>query len=78
MRRATITLDDDLERSLDEFVGAQEIPPTLTALVRAALTEYMSRRGAARPLRRLHITPAKRGSGKSDISVNHDYYLAND
>jgi hypothetical protein len=29
-----------------------------------------------RPARPLRITPADQGSGFSDVSVNHDYYLA--
>jgi len=76
MKRATITIDDDLERALDSFVSRQEVQPTLTAVVRAALTEYLSRRGAAPPSQRLRITPAAKGSGRSDVSRQHDRYFA--
>jgi hypothetical protein len=76
MKRATITIEDELETALDSYVSRQEIPPTLTAVVQAALGEYLARRGAAPPANRLRITPAKRGSGKSDVSTRHDRYFA--
>jgi len=76
MKRATITIQDDLETVLDSYVKSQEVPPTLTALVQAALGEFLARRGAAPPANPLRITPAKKGSGKSDISRRHDEYFA--
>jgi hypothetical protein len=76
MKRATITITDDVEAALDSYVSRQEAPPTLTAVVQAALREYLARRGAASPSRPLRITPAKKGSGKSDISLHHDRYFA--
>ncbi len=76
MKRATITIKDDLETVLESYVSSQEVPPTLTAIVQAALGEYLARRGAAAPSKPLRITPAKKGSGKSDVSRNHDRYFA--
>jgi hypothetical protein len=76
MKRATITIKDDLEAALDAYVLRQEAPPTLTAVVQAALREYLARRGAAPPSHPLRITPARKGSGKSDISLHHDRYVA--
>jgi hypothetical protein len=76
MKRATITIKDDLETALDSYVSRQEAPPTLTAVVQAALGEYLARRGAAPASHPLQITPARKGSGKSDISLRHDRYLA--
>lgn len=78
MRRATITVDGDLEKALDAYVDRQEVSPTFTALVQAALREYLARRGAAPPARGLRITPAKRGSGRTDVSQRHDDYFAAD
>lgn len=78
MRRATITVDGDLEKSLDSYVSRQEPAPTFTALVQAALREYLAHRGAAPPAQPLRITPAKHSSGKSDISRRHDDYFAAD
>jgi hypothetical protein len=47
-------------------------------LVQAALREYLARRGAAAPAHPLRVTPAKKGSGKSNISQRHDEYFAAD
>jgi|HubBroStandDraft_5_1064220.scaffolds.fasta_scaffold1172722_1 hypothetical protein len=78
MRRATITIGGDLEKALTSYTSQQEVAPTFTALVQAALREYLARRGAAAPAHPLRITPASKGSGKSDISQRHDQYLAAD
>lgn len=76
MKRATITIGDDLEAALDAYNARQEIPAALTAMVQAALREYLGRRGFAAPATSLRITPAKKGSGKADVSRRHDKYLA--
>ena len=77
MKRATVTLPDDLEEAVDSYVRAQKAPLPLTAVVQAALREYLAERGyprtAARPLR---ITPAPKGSRRHDVSLTHDCYLA--
>jgi hypothetical protein len=78
MKRATITIDGELERALQSYTIRQEVAPTFTALVQAALREYLARRGAAAPVHPLRITPASSGSGKSDISLKHDRYFAAD
>jgi hypothetical protein len=75
MKRATVTLADDLAKAVDEYVKAQEAPPALTTVVQAALREYLRERGFLREYRPLTITPAKKGSGRSDVSINHDLYL---
>lgn len=76
MKRATMTLPDDLANAMEEYVQAQEAPPALTTVMQAALREYLRERGFLREYRPLKITPAKKGSGRSDVSVNHDLYLA--
>jgi len=76
MKRATMTLPEDLTKAVDEYIAAQEVPPALTAVVQTALREYLRERGFLRPYRPLKITPALRGSGQSDVSVNHDRYFA--
>jgi hypothetical protein len=65
-------------KALDSYVNRQDAPPAFTALVQAALREYLARRGAAQPSHPLRISPAKRGSGKSDVSKRHDAYFAAD
>lgn len=76
MKRATMTIPDDLEEAVDNYIKSQDAPPALTAVVQAALREYLRERGFLRPYRPLKITPALRGSGRSDVSQNHDLYFA--
>lgn len=76
MKRATITMTDDLEAAIAAYQQDQEVPPALTAIAQAALREYLAERGYLAPRRALRITPADQGSGKSDTSERHDRYLA--
>jgi len=76
MKRATITMTDDLEAAIAAYQQDQEVPPALTAIAQAALREYLAERGYLSPRRALRITPAREGSGQSDISERHDRYLA--
>lgn len=76
MKRATMTLPDDLAEAVENYQQAQDAPPALTAVVQAALREYLGERGFLRGRRTLQITPAKKGSGRSDVSQEHDRYLA--
>jgi hypothetical protein len=41
MRRATITLPDDLEAEIEAYLAKQEAPPSLTSLVQAALRRLL-------------------------------------
>lgn len=76
MKRVTITLDDQLEAALAAYGKLQEVPLALTSVVRAALREYLARRGVAALPKPFQITPANKGSGKRDVSRNHDQYLS--
>jgi hypothetical protein len=76
MKRATITIPDDLAQAVDRYVRAQEAPPALTAVVQTALRVYLTDRGYLRAQKPLRIKPAPRGSGHRDISEAHDRYLA--
>jgi hypothetical protein len=76
MKRATITLPDDLADAVDNYLEGQDAPPALTTLMQAALRDYLRERGFLRARRTLKIRPAKRGSGRRDVSQNHDLYLA--
>ena len=44
MRRATITLPDDLEAEVEAYLAEQEAPPSFTALVQAALRRFLGER----------------------------------
>lgn len=46
MRRATITLPDDLEADLDAYLASRDAPPSLTSLVQAALRRYLEEESA--------------------------------
>jgi len=76
MKRATVTIPDDLAKAVESYVRAQEAPPALTAVVQAALRQYLTDRGYLRARGRLRIKPAPRGSGRHDVSQAHDRYLA--
>jgi Arc/MetJ-type ribon-helix-helix transcriptional regulator len=76
MKRATITLPDDLEQALERFVDEQEVPVQLTAVVQAAVREYLGERGYLETSSPLRIRPAGRGSGQKDVSISHDRNLA--
>jgi len=76
MKRATITLPDDLEQALERFVEEQEVPVQLTAVVQSAVREYLGERGYLETSSPLRIRPANRGSGQKDVSISHDRYLS--
>lgn len=76
MKRATVTIPDDLAEAMESYVRAQEAPPPLTAVVQAALRQYLTDRGYLRTRGRLRIKPAPHGSGCRDVSQAHDRYLA--
>jgi metal-responsive CopG/Arc/MetJ family transcriptional regulator len=81
MRRATITLPDDLEAEIAAYLKSLDATPSLTSLVEAALRRFLAeKRWESRQYRppsgRLRITPAGKDGGASDVSLNHDRYLA--
>jgi hypothetical protein len=51
VKRISVTLDDDLEIALDAYISAQEARPSLTAVVQAAIREFLSGRGRLRTMR---------------------------
>jgi hypothetical protein len=76
MKRATVTIPDDLADAVESYVRDQEAPPPLTAVVQAALRQYLAQRGYLRAAGPLRIRPARRGSGHRDVSLEHDRYFA--
>jgi hypothetical protein len=76
MKRATVTIPDDLEAAVERYAQSQDARPALTAIIQAALRQYLADRGYLRPSRALRITPARKGSGRRDVSYAHDRYLA--
>ena len=83
MRRATITIPSDLQAELDRYLERQEAPPSLTAVVQAALRRFLAEQRLETlefepPPAPFEITPAPRGSGQSKISQEHDRFLADE
>jgi hypothetical protein len=76
MRRATITIGDEIEGQLDSWMRQQDATPSLTTVVQAALKEFLALRGFGNAPRKLNITPSRKGSGSLDVSIAHDRYLA--
>jgi hypothetical protein len=76
MRRATVTITDEIQANLEAFIRQQDVSPPLTAILQAALQEFLARRGFLPGAKKLRITPATKGSGAKDVSVDHDRHLA--
>lgn len=80
MKRATITFPDTLEHKLNAYLAQQRTPPSLSTVVQVALDEYLENQKWAG----LEVTPAtaplelpvSHAEVESDVSVNHDRYLA--
>ncbi|TCJ20686.1 hypothetical protein E0L93_00190 [Rubrobacter taiwanensis] len=49
MRRASVTITDDLEEALEAYRRDQDIPPRLVDVMQAALREFLSGRGYLPP-----------------------------
>jgi hypothetical protein len=45
MKRATITISDQLEPALEAYLKDQEVAPSLTRLLQTALGEFLAARG---------------------------------
>lgn len=77
-----IVLPDDLAALVEAYRRDQPEPPPLSAVAEAALRRYLAERGfsgddeAEHSFRPLVITPAPKGSGESDVSIDHDRHLA--
>ena len=71
-----MTFPDDLAEAVDRYSRAQEARAPLTAVVQAALRQFLTERGYLRARGILRITPVRRGSGRRDVSQSHDRYLA--
>lgn len=49
MKRASVTITDDLEKALEAYRRDQDIPPRLVDVMQAALREYLAGRGYLPP-----------------------------
>ena len=78
MKRATVTIGDELEAAPQAYLAKQEVALSLTAIVQAALREFLARRGFVPSGKPYRIDPAPKGSGRHDVSIRHDEFLAAD
>jgi hypothetical protein len=76
MKRATITIPDELQQALETYQRDQQAAITLAMIMRAALHDYLAQRGYVAATQPLRISPAPQGSGHDDVSLAHDRYLA--
>jgi hypothetical protein len=81
MRRATITIPDDLDAELHVYMKEQDVAPSLTGLVEAALRKFLDEKRFESlqyqpPQRPFRPAPAEKGSGLHDVSLEHDRYFA--
>jgi hypothetical protein len=76
MKRGAKTIPEDLAKAAQGYIGARLAQPRFTAADEAALRQYLAERGYLPAKGPLRITPAKRGSGRRDVSQAHDRYLA--
>ena len=81
MQRVTITIPDDLMIEIDNYRRREGATNRLESLVEDVLRRFFAdtARWGGREYRPpsgpLRITPAQEGSGKGDISIDHDRYL---
>ena len=76
MRRATVTLSDELENALEEYRRDQGTEPSLDSITETALRDFLLARGYLQSTRPLRLTPAEIGSGDDRGSIDHDQILA--
>ncbi len=83
MKSLRITLPEDLETRFEAHLRDRGVSPSV--VVEDALRRYLENDrdavyldGEAHPApeKPLRFTPAERGSGKGDMSADHDKYLA--
>jgi hypothetical protein len=83
MRRVIVTVPDDLEHELDQYIERQAAAPSVATIVQVALREFP----AAGALRERHYERATRPfgieplperdeAGDADVSANHDRCLS--
>jgi hypothetical protein len=76
MKEAVITISDELAEALEAYRRDYADPSDLAAIAGVALQSYLQERGYLLSSRPLRITPAQTGSGKTDVSREHDRELA--
>ena len=81
MRRATVTIPDELEEQLDAWLDTQPARPSLAKVMQAALRMYLAEKRLEAveyrpPAGPFDFTVDEVGSGHSDVSIEHDAHFA--
>jgi len=76
MKSASVTIPDDLAEALAAYGRDQGLPTEAEALIEAALRQLLAGHGYLATFRPFHITPIEHDGEETDISINHDRYLA--
>ena len=84
MKSATITIPTDLEAELDEVARKRNL--SHSEVIEDALRKYLNELPQERPDADndeyrpfwVSVIPEKDDRGEPDVSINHDYYLAED
>ena len=58
MKRISVSISDELEESLDDYLQDQEVAPSLTAVLQAALKDYLADCGFPGPVPAFKVTLA--------------------
>lgn len=61
MKRATVTIPEDLDHALERYIDEQSFAVQRTSLIRAALREFLRTRGYVAPSAPLRIRPSRPG-----------------
>ncbi len=89
MKRTTISLNDSVKEMLEDYINNQEVAPSLSAVVNQALVDFLTNKTLLAELRKRgleleNLKPfpteiysfSKTLTKETDISINHDKYLA--
>ena len=76
MQALKITLPDTLANALNSYINDQENVLQANDIIENAIMEFLGQRGYLPPKKPINFTPANKGSGFLNTSVNHDQILA--
>lgn len=75
MKPTVIELPDDLVEGLRRYARGEDPHQDVTAIAHQAIREFLASHGLLVPLPGLRISPAERGTGRGNLSLNHDRYF---
>jgi len=76
MTQTTVSIPEDLDEALAAYGRDRGLGTDLDAAVAAALRDALTDRGYLLPFRPFRVTTLHRTSGPTDVSQDHDRYVA--